>query len=170
MDGKKTICWAAYGSPLGGILAASDAQGLSHLSIRGDKREFLSLLRRDGGEPVEKPSSFTALFRMIDEYFQGKAVEFRIPVSLSGTVFDRTVWNELKRIPWGSVKTYGDIARGVGKPGAARAVGGACGRNPVPIIVPCHRVVAADSRLGGFSGGIDIKKALLRMEGLNIGS
>lgn len=168
MEKIKRMDWAAYESPLGLILAASDQRGLTHLSIRREIREFLSCLRADGAEPVERASSFAALFRMLDEYFRGIAVEFRVPLSLSGTEFDRAVWEELKRIPWGSVKTYGEVAKRIGKPGASRAVGGACGRNPVPIIVPCHRVVAADSRLGGFSGGIEIKKALLKLEGLKI--
>lgn len=168
MNKLKRMDWAAFESPLGVILAASDARGLAHLCIRGRRREFVSSLRVDGAEPIERPSSFAALFRMLDEYFKGKAVEFRIPLSLSGSEFDRAVWEELRRIPRGSVETYGEVARSIGKPGAARAVGGACGRNPVPIVVPCHRVVAAGLRLGGFSGGIEIKKSLLGTEGLGI--
>lgn len=169
MKGKGNMDWAAYDSPLGVILAASDARGLAHLSIRGERREFISFLRAKGAEPVERPASFSALFRSLDRYFRGKVVEFRVPLSLSGTSFDRAVWEGLKEIPRGSVATYGEVARGIGRPGAARAVGGACGRNPVPIIIPCHRVVAAGLRLGGFSGGVDVKKALLEMEGLEIG-
>ncbi|WKZ33514.1 MAG: methylated-DNA--[protein]-cysteine S-methyltransferase [Thermodesulfobacteriota bacterium] len=168
MDKLKRMDWAAFESPLGVILVASDASGLAHLCIRGSRIEFVASLRAEGAEPMEKPSSFAALFRTLDEYFKGKDVVFSIPLSLSGAEFDRAVWEELRRIPRGSVKTYGEVARSIGKPGAARAVGGACGRNPVPIVIPCHRVVAADLMLGGFSGGMEIKKALLEIEGLEI--
>ncbi|MDE2029837.1 MAG: methylated-DNA--[protein]-cysteine S-methyltransferase [Alphaproteobacteria bacterium] len=87
------------------------------------------------------------------------------PVAMMGTAFQHKVWREMAKIPSGSVRSYGEIARRIGNPKAARAVGAACGANPVPYIVPCHRVVAANGGLGGFSGGLDIKKKLLRVEG-----
>ncbi len=83
-----------------------------------------------------------------------------------GTAFQQAVWAELRRIPWGETRTYGDVARALGQSTAVRAVGGACGANPVPVLIPCHRVVAAGGRLGGFSGGLDWKLRLLAREGV----
>ncbi len=89
------------------------------------------------------------------------------PLDLSGgTDFQRRVWGALRRIGWGRTRSYGQVARVIGRPKAARAVGTACGANPIPVFVPCHRVLAADNRLGGFSGGLDWKRALLRREGI----
>ena len=99
-------------------------------------------------------------------YFAGEQVAFRLPLAWGrGTAFQRAVWRALGRIPYGEVRTYGWVARHVGRPGAARAVGGACGANPWPIIVPCHRVVAAGGALGGYSAGLGWKRLLLRLEG-----
>jgi O-6-methylguanine DNA methyltransferase len=89
------------------------------------------------------------------------------PLDLSGgTMFQRKVWNRLRKIPLGKTKSYGEIARAIGKPKAVRAVGGACGANPIPVLVPCHRVLAANKKLGGFSGGLDWKRKLLAREGV----
>ena len=85
---------------------------------------------------------------------------------MEGTEFQRSVWREIEKIPFGKTKTYLEIAKAIGKPGASRAVGSACGANPLPLLVPCHRVLASNGGLGGFSGGLDIKKKLLRMEGV----
>ncbi len=102
--------------------------------------------------------------RQLLEYFAGTRKEFELPVTLSGTPFRRTVWEALLRIPYGEVRTYGEIAREVGCPQGARAVGGACHANPVAIIVPCHRVVGASGALTGFGGGLDVKERLLALE------
>ena len=136
------------------------------MGLPAKKSDFLSGIRKAGGEPVESPASFTTLFMIFDEYFRGKAVEFNVPLSLKGSSFDLAVWKALQKIPWGSALSYGEVAASIGRPQAARAVGGACGRNPVPIIIPCHRVLASNALVGGFSGGINIKKALLGLEGI----
>ena len=100
-------------------------------------------------------------------YLAGKARSFDLPLDLQGQPrFRLKVWEVLQRIPYGRVRSYGWVARKVGKPKAARAVGAACGANPVPLLVPCHRVVAGDGSLGGFSGGLGVKKRLLKLEGL----
>ena len=113
--------------------------------------------------PVIPPAR--SLQRELQQYFAGQRREFSTRVALrQGTAFQRKVWRSLQRIPYGETKTYGQIAREVGLPGAARAVGAACGRNPVPILVPCHRVVAANQKLGGFTGGLHWKKRLLALE------
>jgi O-6-methylguanine DNA methyltransferase len=88
------------------------------------------------------------------------------PLDLSGTEFQKSVWNALRKISLGKTKSYGEIASAIGKPKAVRAVGGACGANPVPVLVPCHRVLAANKKLGGFSGGLDWKRSLLTREGI----
>jgi O-6-methylguanine DNA methyltransferase len=88
------------------------------------------------------------------------------PLDPAGTEFQKRVWNALQKISLGQTKSYGEIARAIGKPKAVRAVGGACGANPVPVLVPCHRVLAANKKLGGFSGGLNWKRALLKREGI----
>ncbi len=115
--------------------------------------------RRPPGSPFEK-----RVARELIQYFEGVRTEFTFPVHLAGSAFERRVWSALKRIPYGQTRTYGEVARAIGRPGAARAVGTANGRNPVPIVIPCHRVVAAGGKLGGFGGGLSLKKDLLRLE------
>jgi O-6-methylguanine DNA methyltransferase len=88
------------------------------------------------------------------------------PLDLAGTAFQKSVWNALRKISAGKTKSYGEIAQAIGRPKAVRAVGGACGANPVPVLVPCHRVLAANKKLGGFSGGLDWKRSLLAREGI----
>jgi methylated-DNA-[protein]-cysteine S-methyltransferase len=102
----------------------------------------------------------------IESYLSGKARSFNLSLDLEGQPrFRQKVWEVLQSIPYGRVRSYGWVARKIGKPKAARAVGGACGANPVPLLVPCHRVIAGDGSLGGFSGGLGVKKRLLRLEG-----
>ena len=90
------------------------------------------------------------------------------PLDLAGTAFQKSVWHALRKIPVGRTKSYGEIAEAIGRPKAVRAVGGACGANPVPVLVPCHRVLAANGKIGGFSGGLERKRRLLAREGLKI--
>ncbi|HEY1015557.1 MAG TPA: methylated-DNA--[protein]-cysteine S-methyltransferase [Herpetosiphonaceae bacterium] len=99
------------------------------------------------------------------EYFAGRRREFGVPLAWHGTPFQRTVWAELRKIPWGVTISYGELAQRIGSPQAARAVGRANATNPIPIIVPCHRVVGADGTLTGFAGGLAVKERLLRLEG-----
>jgi O-6-methylguanine DNA methyltransferase len=106
-----------------------------------------------------------ALRAQLEAYLRGQRATFSIALDLTtGTAFQRSVWRALQRIPYGATKSYGEIAREIGSPGAARAVGMACGRNPIPILVPCHRVVAHGHKLGGFSAGLHWKKRLLALE------
>lgn len=101
------------------------------------------------------------------EYFAGERKDFTIPIVIRGSKFNRSVWECVASIPYGQTKTYGEIARQLDNPGAARAVGTANGRNPIPIVIPCHRVVAAGGRLGGFGGGLPLKRKLLDLESSN---
>ena len=105
----------------------------------------------------------------LDRYFCGKLKEFTVaPDPASGTLFQRRVWEELTRIPYGETRSYRDVATGIGKPAAVRAVGMANHHNPIPIVVPCHRVIRADGSLGGYGSGIEVKKALLELEGVRL--
>lgn len=121
-------------------------------------------------EPLseESPSpAVQALIRQLSEYFSGIRTEFDIPLSLKGTPFQMLVWQELRRIPYGQTRTYGEIATAIGKPGAARAVGMACNRNPIWLLIPCHRVVGKNRSLTGYAGGLDMKQQLLELEQQN---
>jgi methylated-DNA-[protein]-cysteine S-methyltransferase len=112
------------------------------------------------------PGAFSAVTAQLAAYFGGELKEFDLPLAPLGTPFQLAVWTELTRIPYGATTSYGDIARALGKsPVASRAVGAANGRNPIPIIVPCHRVIGADGGLTGYGGGLDRKLTLLQIEG-----
>ncbi|MDQ0792985.1 methylated-DNA--[protein]-cysteine S-methyltransferase [Streptomyces sp. B1I3] len=114
------------------------------------------------GDPDDRP--FTETVRQLDAYFAGELTEFDLPLHLQGTVFQRDVWAGLRRIPYGETRSYGELAAELGRPGASRAVGLANGRNPVGIIVPCHRVVGASGGLTGYGGGLERKQRLLAFE------
>jgi methylated-DNA-[protein]-cysteine S-methyltransferase len=117
----------------------------------GTRQQSDAVLQR-GGEQLE-------------EYFAGKRKTFDLPLAPRGTAFQQSVWQALAGIPWGQWRSYGDIARAIGRPRAVRAVGAANGRNPLPIVVPCHRVVGSDGSLTGFAGGLEMKRYLLELEG-----
>ena len=102
--------------------------------------------------------------RQLREYFAGKRSDFELPLAPEGTAFQRSVWGKLREIPYGETISYGELARRVGNPKASRAVGSANGKNPIPIVIPCHRVIAGDGGLGGFGGGLPTKEALLALE------
>ncbi len=102
--------------------------------------------------------------RQLEEFFAGRRQTFDLPLRPQGTAFQRHVWKELLHIPYGQTATYGEIAKRIGNPNAARAVGQACNANPIPIFIPCHRVVGSNSRLTGFALGLDVKSALLELE------
>ncbi len=149
-------------TPIGELLLAGDADGLSMIGFPKGS------MRRDP-EPDwifnEKPLANAC--RQLREYFAGERREFDLPLQLSGTEFQVSVLEALLDIPYGETTSYGEIARRIGRPRAVRAVGAANGRNPIPIIVPCHRVIGYDGDLTGFGGGLDTKEALLRLEAEN---
>src|SRR6202030_2498256 len=113
----------------------------------------------------ESATAMRDCVRELEEYFAGKRREFSFPLDLRGTDFQRACWRALLAIPYGETRTYADIARAVGKPNAFRAVGMANNRNPIAIVVPCHRVIASDGTLCGYGGGLDVKRKLLELEG-----
>ena len=148
-----------HDSPIGSLLLAGDGDALE---IVGFPR---GAMRREPAQAWifnEKP--FAAVKAQLDEYFAGQRQVFDLPLKLRGTVFQLAVLEELKKIPYGETASYRDVAQRIGRPKAVRAVGAANGRNPIPIIVPCHRVIGAGGDLTGFGGGLDTKEALLRLE------
>ena len=156
------------GSPFGPLMLVATPTGLCRVGLPGEGREALEewLARWVGPEPMEEnPAALAAAVAQLREYFSRLRREFDLPLDLRGTPFQQQVWRELRKVPYGQTVSYGELARRVGRPGAARAVGQAVGANPIPIIVPCHRVVGADGSLVGYGGGLEIKSALLRLEG-----
>jgi methylated-DNA-[protein]-cysteine S-methyltransferase len=156
-------------TPLGVIPMAGIERGLVRMGLPGDDPDrFVRALEEDLGVIATEGSlDFLPIRKELEEYFDGKKVEFATPVQLlEGTPFQQSVWEELRRIPYGTVRSYGEVARRLGRPGGGRAVGQANNRNPVPIVIPCHRVVAADGGLGGFGGREELKVRLLGLEGV----
>ncbi|MBR5456639.1 MAG: methylated-DNA--[Bacteroidaceae bacterium] len=142
-------------TPVGRLAVATDGSAVLSIRIATDRVQELA--------QAETPVAMQTI-NELEEYFAGKRKEFGIPIRMNGTAFQIRVWNELLKIPHGSVTTYGEIAARIGKPGAARAVGMACNRNPLLIVVPCHRVVGQDGSLTGYAAGTDKKRMLLELE------
>jgi O-6-methylguanine DNA methyltransferase len=120
--------------------------------------------RKRFAQPRIVPSVVDSL-QQIEDFFAGRPTAFDCPLDMAGTPFQLRVWEALKQIPYGQTMTYGQLAAKLGRPNAARAVGGACGANPIPIVVPCHRVLASNGGLGGYGGGLEWKQWLLDLEG-----
>jgi methylated-DNA-[protein]-cysteine S-methyltransferase len=134
-------------SPIGRLELVADDEAVTSLSI-----ESGGSLPHD--DQPEHPNDVLRVAReQLTEYFAGQRLDFDVPVRLTGTPFQQAVWAELERLHWGEATSYGSLAAAIGKPGSARAIGGAVGANPVPIIVGCHRVLASDGRITGYSGG-----------------
>jgi methylated-DNA-[protein]-cysteine S-methyltransferase len=139
------------------------------LELTERKGQLVRLEFRRGVMPPTGPSPSSLLrdaARELHAYFEGKLTEFSVPLQVEGTAFQTSVWRALQNVPYGETVSYGELAAQIGNPKAARAIGGAVGKNPIPIIVPCHRVLAAGGKLGGFTGGTDIKEWLLAIEGI----
>ena len=145
-------------SPVGPLTLAGSAGRLMHLRMVDQTYEP----RRDGWQPDE--SAFPEAVEQLEAYFAGERTDFQLELDLVGTAFQRRVWTALRTIPYGQTRSYGEIAREIGAPGAFRAVGLANGHNPIGIIVPCHRVIGANGSLTGYGGGLDRKRVLLDLE------
>ncbi|HXZ61744.1 MAG TPA: methylated-DNA--[protein]-cysteine S-methyltransferase [Acidimicrobiales bacterium] len=148
-------------TPIGRVVLECDGDVLVGLWLPHERRRP----RHDPARGDDVPAVLEQAARELEEYFAGARTEFGVPVELDGTPFQREVWAELTRIGYGETITYGELARRVGRPRGPRAVGQANGRNPIPIIVPCHRVVASGG-IGGYGGGVKVKRALLALEGV----
>ena len=153
--------------PFGRVFLAGGARGLRRVALRRDEQGFLDELENERLMPRLARDGLEDVRRELEEYFAGHRREFAMPIDLEGiTAFQRQVLDAASAIPFGKIATYGEIARRIERPGASRAVGNALGANPVAIVVPCHRVVATGGGLGGYTGGLDIKLSLMRIEGI----
>jgi methylated-DNA-[protein]-cysteine S-methyltransferase len=154
-----TVRWTVTDSPIGDLSVAVDGVGVCSVSFGRTKAR---------PNPTSLPASdpvLDAAVAQLQEFFAGALTDFDVPLSVrGGSDFERAVWAELSRIPYGETRTYGAVAAAVGDVDAARAVGVACNRNPLPLIVPCHRVVGAGGKLVGFGGGLSRKRYLLELE------
>ncbi|HEX5458475.1 MAG TPA: methylated-DNA--[protein]-cysteine S-methyltransferase [Steroidobacteraceae bacterium] len=155
-----TLYWHEIDSAVGRLLLAGDGESLIHVGFQSGPRPS-----RPMNGWIADAAPFRTAIAQLDEYFAGKRRRFDLPLAPRGTEFQRRVWRTLTEIPYGQTVSYGELARRIAKPSASRAVGLANGANPLPIIVPCHRVIGADGSLTGFGGGLPIKRKLLALEG-----
>jgi len=157
----KQYCY--YQSPIGRLLIAGTGGRLEAIFFPNSIEQF-----EISDEAQYNEEIFTDLLRQLDEYFAGKRRTFEIDVFPAGTDFQQKVWRELQNVPFGQTASYGEIATRIDNPKACRAIGMANGKNPIPIIIPCHRIIGKDGSLTGFGGGLDIKRKLLELEGISL--
>ncbi|MCC5950654.1 MAG: methylated-DNA--[protein]-cysteine S-methyltransferase [Acidimicrobiia bacterium] len=172
------FAWTTTPSPIGPLLVITTPAGVARVCFATEDHSFALTQwlgdRPDdrSADPVEDRTGLDEAVRHIDDaveqlaaYFAGSRTDFDVPVDLGAVQgFSAAVLDELLTIPYGEVRSYGEVANNIDNPAAVRAVGGACGRNPVPLLVPCHRVLRSDGSLGGFGGGLDVKRFLLDLE------
>jgi methylated-DNA-[protein]-cysteine S-methyltransferase len=160
---RKRHVYKRMSSPVGKLTLVATDDGLAAILWETDRprRVRLNLDAEESGHPVLVEAE-----RQLEEYFAGRRKRFALKLDLSGTAFQRQVWNALLTIPFGETRSYGQIAKQIGSPSAARAVGAANGRNPISIVAPCHRVVGSTGALTGFAGGLEVKAQLLAFEGV----
>jgi methylated-DNA-[protein]-cysteine S-methyltransferase len=164
-DPREKVGYDIVDTPIGRLLLTGNEQALSGLFMLDGGRHQMALNKAW----ERRPGGFATAARQLGEYFDGERTEFDLPLAPRGTEFQLAVWAELTRIPFGETASYGEVARALGKSlVASRAVGLANGRNPISIIVPCHRVIGADGSMTGYGGGVERKEWLLRHEGLLI--
>ena len=156
---QEMIVYTEMTTPIGNLLLAGDENGLREIRFEKDRK----------GQKPERdwkrdPAALAEERTQLEEYFAGKRTQFDLRLAPEGTPFQRCVWKALAEIPYGETISYGELARRIDKPTAARAVGAANGKNPLPIVLPCHRVIGSSGKLVGFGGGLDVKEALLDVE------
>ena len=160
----KQYCY--YQSPIGQLLLVG-ADGVLeelHFANSPDQEKIID----DRRHYQHDQAGFAKVIQQLSEYFSGRRQDFDLTLSPKGTAFQQSIWQELRKIPFGRTASYGEIARRVGNPKASRAVGMANSKNPIPIVVPCHRVIGKDGSLTGFGGGLEIKKQLLKLEKISL--
>lgn len=168
MDSSHTVFYGSQAFPsLGRIYVAATEKGLCQLALPGRSAEafFESVLARF--QPhffTENPDPFQELYRQLEQFLNGREIAFNLSMDLMGTPFQLQVWEALKAIPYGETRSYGQIARVIGRPKACRAVGQANHNNPLPIIIPCHRVIGSRGDLVGYGSGLPLKEKLLALE------
>jgi AraC family transcriptional regulator of adaptative response/methylated-DNA-[protein]-cysteine methyltransferase len=161
-----SIAYAISGSPLGRLLVAATERGICRVGLADTDRELEEVLREEFPRATlsRDEGGLRVFVGAVLDGLRGSEPSVELPLDVRATAFQWRVWQELRRIPRGATRSYAEVARAVGRPGAARAVGQACNRNPVALVVPCHRVVASDGTLGGYRWGVDRKKKLLEAE------
>ncbi len=157
--------------PIGKVWAATSEKGLVRVHALGTGERFKAGLKGLKAEMVPDPDRFHELKAKLNRWVEGKPTEFDLPFDLRGTTFQKEVWHAIHRIPHGKLSSYGLLAKDIGRPAAARAVGNAVGANPLGIVIPCHRVVWSNGGIGGFGGGyvkesLDVKRLFLKVEGV----
>jgi methylated-DNA-[protein]-cysteine S-methyltransferase len=168
-EGLLDVAYTSVDSPLGPLVVAATPKGLvrvSYTEFRGEDDVLEDLARRVSPRVLEAPARLDGIRRELDEYFEGRLQDFATPIDWSYLAgFTREVLRATAAIPFGDVSTYAGVAEAAGSPRAVRAAGNALGANPMPVVVPCHRVLRTGGSLGGYTGGIERKEFLLRLEG-----
>jgi methylated-DNA-[protein]-cysteine S-methyltransferase len=164
-DGLVDVRYDVVDSPVGELFVAATERGLCRISYRPEGMDE-ALARIFGPRVLRMP--LDDVRRELDEYFEGRRREFDLPLDLRVAPFHEAVLKELAAVPYGRTDTYGSLAARVGRPRAARAVGTVMNRNPIPIVLPCHRIVGANGALTGYAGGLDVKRRLLELEGATL--
>jgi methylated-DNA-[protein]-cysteine S-methyltransferase len=159
-------------SPIGVLTIESNEDSITLITLPSEETERVRSANGRRSLPMagdeQLPAPLAAAVAQLEEYFAGRRRQFDLPLELSGTDFQKSVWRELAQIPYGETVSYGELALMVGRPHAYRAVGQANGANPIPIVLPCHRVVASGGGIGGYGGGLPMKRKLLALEGAQI--
>ena len=164
-EGLVDVRYDVVASPVGDLFLAATERGLCRISYRVEGQDE-ELARSFGVRVLRMP--LDTVWRELDEYFEGRRREFDLPLDLRVAPFHEAVLHELARVPYGRTDTYGSLAARVGRPKAARAVGTVMNRNPIPIVLPCHRIVGASGALTGYAGGLEVKRRLLALEGARL--
>jgi methylated-DNA-[protein]-cysteine S-methyltransferase len=162
--GRTTRAATIVDSPIGHLYLSANDAGLTELSFLRKRSERRAVVAR----ATAAQRIVREVERQLSQYFAGRRRDFDLPLAPAGTEFQLATWKELCEVPFGETISYGELARRIGRPRAVRAVGAANGANPISIIVPCHRVIGADGRLVGYGGGLPVKRALLRLEGIEL--
>ena len=166
------VCCQELDTPIGKLLVAASSSGICRICFPSESESdrahwfdrYFSMAPLEGVE-----GALAEAMEQLLRYFQGREETFDLPLDLRGTPFQIRVWRQLLEIPYGTTLSYGEVARAIGNPRASQAVGSAVGKNPVPIVVPCHRVLGHDGSLVGFGGGLPTKEKLLKLEGVPVG-
>ena len=158
-DTQNPFNYCFFSAPIGRLRLLCDGAALLAIEFEG---------QHSAGGRAQKDSVLQRACEQLHEYFCGKRQVFNLPLAAQGTAFQQQVWRALQNIPFGQLCSYSDIAERIGKPRAVRAVGAANGKNPIPIVVPCHRVIGSDGKLTGYAGGLKAKQKLLELEGLQL--
>jgi AraC family transcriptional regulator of adaptative response/methylated-DNA-[protein]-cysteine methyltransferase len=158
------IRYCTFNTTLGIVLVAATDEGVCAVKLGSDPRRLKALLSDEFSAAELAEEAMPEIAAKVRAFITGEGSLARVPLDIRGTVFQRRVWEALRRIPRGETRTYGEIARQIGAPAAVRAVGSACGANPVALVVPCHRAVRTDGGLGGYAWGLTVKRRLLELE------